>query len=161
LRRPPFTKILPEVFTTRTADSGNYGKFYKRSNRFLQKEQKSFRAAKNIAPRRRLWLHPAVPIQPPTASAVNRRRLNIFYSGRVQGVGFRYAVKTVAAGFEISGIVRNLPDGRVELIAEGARAELAAFRDAIPGAGLAGFIRDEQVDWADAKNEFNGFEISR
>ena len=79
----------------------------------------------------------------------------------MQGVGFRYTVKTVAAGFEISGMVRNLPDGRVELVAEGQRAELEAFRAAIRGAGLAGFIRDEQVDWADAKNEFSGFEISR
>jgi acylphosphatase len=103
-----------------------------------------------------------VPIQPPASAPVaSRQRLNIFYSGRVQGVGFRHAVKTVAAGFEISGIVRNLSDGRVELIAEGARAELAAFREAILGAGLAGFIRDERVDWADAQNEFRGFEISR
>ena len=75
---------------------------------------------------------------------MNRCRMQIFYSGRVQGVGFRYTAKTVAAGFEITGIVRNLPDGRVELIAEGAREELEAFRDAIRGAGLAGFIRDEQ-----------------
>jgi acylphosphatase len=91
----------------------------------------------------------------------SRSRLNIFYSGRVQGVGFRHAVKTVAAGFEIAGIIRNLPDGRVELVAEGAREELEAFRAAIRGEGLAGFIRDEQLDWADAKYEFRGFEISR
>ncbi len=45
--------------------------------------------------------------------------MRIFYSGHVQGVGFRYTAKTVAAGFEISGVVRNLSDGRVELIAEG------------------------------------------
>jgi acylphosphatase len=152
---------LPEIFTIRAADSGNYGKFSKRSNRFLQKAQKSFHAAKNIASLHRLWLHAAVPIQPPTASAVNRRRLNIFYSGRVQGVGFRYAVKTAAAGFEISGIVRNLSDGRVELIAEGTRQELEAFRAAIRNEGLAGFIRDEQVSWLAAQNEFRGFEISR
>jgi acylphosphatase len=79
----------------------------------------------------------------------------------VQGVGFRYTAKSVAAGFEVTGIVRNLPDGRVELIAEGSRAELDAFRAAIQDAGLAGFIRDEQVTWADAKNEFRGFEIVR
>ncbi len=79
----------------------------------------------------------------------------------MQGVGFRYTVKTVATGFEISGTVRNLPDGRVELVAEGARAELEAFRAAIRDEGLAGFIRDEQVTWADAKNEFRGFEIAR
>ncbi|MGH7952140.1 MAG: acylphosphatase [Limisphaerales bacterium] len=95
-------------------------------------------------------------IQPTT----NRRRMRVFYSGRVQGVGFRYSVKTVAAGFEVSGTVRNLPDGRVELIAEGERAELEAFSRAVRDAGLAGFIRDESVVWADARNEFRGFEIS-
>jgi acylphosphatase len=87
--------------------------------------------------------------------------MKIFYSGRVQGVGFRYTAKTVAAGFEITGCVCNLPDGRVELTAEGGGAELEAFRDAIRGAVLAGFIRDESVEWADAQNEFRGFEIVR
>jgi acylphosphatase len=87
--------------------------------------------------------------------------MQIFYSGCVQGVGFRYTAKTVATGFEVTGIVRNLPDGRVELIVEGARKELAAFHDAIRGAGLAGFIRDESVSWQEAINEFHGFEIVR
>ena len=87
--------------------------------------------------------------------------MTVLFSGRVQGVGFRYTAKTVATGFELTGIVRNLPDGRVELIAEGLRSELDAFRAALHDAGLAGFIRDEQVNWADAKNEFRGFEIVR
>jgi acylphosphatase len=87
--------------------------------------------------------------------------MQIVYSGHVQGIGFRYTAKTVAAGFEVTGSVRNLPDGRVELLAEGARGELEAFRDAIRAAGLAGFIRDERVDWADAKNEFHHFDIVR
>jgi acylphosphatase len=87
--------------------------------------------------------------------------MQIFYSGCVQGVGFRYTAKTVAAGFEVTGVVRNLPDGRVELIAEGHREELAAFQAAIRGAGLAGFIRDERVTWGEAKNVFHGFEIAR
>ena len=87
--------------------------------------------------------------------------MRIFYSGHVQGVGFRYTAKTVAAGFEITGLVRNLPGGRVELIAEGERAELEAFRAAIRDAGLAGLIRDESVDWSAAQNEFHGFEIVR
>jgi acylphosphatase len=102
-----------------------------------------------------------ISAMPPPAQADLRRRLTVLYSGRVQGVGFRYTTKTVATGFEITGAVRNLPDGRVELIAEGDRAELAAFRVAILDAGLAGFIRNEQVTWADAKNEFRGFEIAR
>ena len=91
----------------------------------------------------------------------SRRRLHIFYSGRVQGVGFRYTVKTVAAGFDIMGTVRNLPDGRVELVAEGDVAELKAFQQAIRDEGLDGLIRDEQVDWSDAQGDLRGFEISR
>ena len=103
-----------------------------------------------------------MPIQSPaSAPATSRHRLNIFYSGRVQGIGFRYAVKNLAAGFEVTGLVRNLPDGRVELIVEGARDEVEAFRAAIRDEGLAGFIRDEQLSWAAAQNEFRGFEISR
>ena len=39
--------------------------------------------------------------------------------GIVQGVGFRYTMKTVAAGFAVAGYVRNLPDGRVEVVLEG------------------------------------------
>jgi acylphosphatase len=107
-----------------------------------------------------LWLHFAVPGQSPAATSVaNRCRVQVFYSGRVQGVGFRYTAKTVAAGFEITGAVRNLPDGRVELVAEGARNELEAFCDAIRGAGLAGFIRDEKANWSAAQSNFKGFEI--
>jgi acylphosphatase len=87
--------------------------------------------------------------------------MKVLYSGRVQGVGFRYTAKTVATGFEITGTVRNLPDGRVELAAEGLRDELDAFRAALHDAGLAGFIRDEQVSWAEPENKFRGFEIVR
>lgn len=83
----------------------------------------------------------------------------VLYSGHVQGVGFRYNVKSTARGFEVTGTVRNLTDGRVELIAEGQREELEAFRGAIRDSGLAGFIRDENVSWSDAKNDIRGFEI--
>jgi acylphosphatase len=98
---------------------------------------------------------------PHPAANTARARLTALFSGRVQGVGFRYTAKTVAAGFELTGVVKNLPDGRVELIAEGARAELDAFRAALHDAGLAGFIRDEQISWGNIKNEFRGFEIVR
>lgn len=87
--------------------------------------------------------------------------MTVFYSGSVQGVGFRYTARTVATGFDLTGTIRNLPDGRVELVAEGRPAELDAFRAAILDAGLAGFICGEQVSWAAAKNEFRGFEIVR
>jgi acylphosphatase len=87
--------------------------------------------------------------------------MHIFYSGHVQGVGFRFTVRTVAAGYEVSGVVRNLPDGRVELVAEGDRNELEAFRAAIPDAGLAACIRREDAQWSEARGEFRGFEIVR
>jgi acylphosphatase len=58
-------------------------------------------------------------------------------------------------------MVRNLPDGRVELIAEGSRQELEAFREGIREAGLKGFIRDEQVQWGEASEEYRGFNIGR
>ena len=87
--------------------------------------------------------------------------MHIYYSGRVQGVGFRYTVKSVATGFDVSGTVRNLPDGRVELSAEGAREELEAFRKAIQDSEVGGFVRQEAVAWGEAKNEFRGFEIVR
>ena len=87
--------------------------------------------------------------------------MQVFYSGNVQGVGFRYTAKTVATGFEVAGIVRNLSDGRVELIAEGPKDELEAFRQAIRDSGLQHFIQKEAVSWGDAQNEFRGFEIVR
>jgi len=89
-----------------------------------------------------------------------RRRMQILYSGRVQGVGFRYAVRTLAAGFEVTGTVRNLADGRVELTAEGVPAELDAFRTAIRDAGLAANIRTEDASWADPSGGFTGFAIT-
>jgi acylphosphatase len=87
--------------------------------------------------------------------------MQVLYTGSVQGVGFRYTVKTVATGFEVAGNVRNLSDGRVELIAEGAKDELEAFCQAIRDSGLGHFIEKETVSWGDAQNEFRGFEIVR
>jgi len=87
--------------------------------------------------------------------------MQVYYSGSVQGVGFRYTVRATAAGFDVAGVVRNLPDGRVELVVEGQKPELEAFRQAIRDSGLEHFIRDERVTWAEAQNEFRGFEIVR
>lgn len=92
--------------------------------------------------------------------AMKRERVTNFYSGHVQGVGFRYSVKTLTTGFEVTGTVRNLPDGRVELIAESTRDELEAFLQAVRESEVGRFIRNEQTTWSGAKNEFRGFEIS-
>lgn len=92
---------------------------------------------------------------------MTRRRLHAFFSGRVQGVGFRYTVKSLAAGFEASGLVRNLPDGRVEFVAEGDRVELEAFLQAIRDSEVGRFIKQENCSWSAATGEFRGFEIAR
>lgn len=90
---------------------------------------------------------------------MSRQRLKVLYSGHVQGVGFRYTVRTVATGYEIVGQIRNLPDGRVELLAEGERSEVEAFRDAIRDSGLGPLIRQELQMWTEASGEFRGFAI--
>ncbi len=91
--------------------------------------------------------------------AVKRKRMDILYSGRVQGVGFRFTVKTVAAGYEVTGVVKNLADGRVALVVEGEESELQAFAQGIRDSGLGSFIRKEEVAWSDAAGGFRGFEI--
>ena len=88
-------------------------------------------------------------------------RLQIFFSGHVQGVGFRYAVRQLSLEFEVTGWVKNMPDGRVELVAEGDRNELETFQKAIPDAGLRRFIHETHYNWNKGTGEFKGFEIAR
>jgi acylphosphatase len=89
-----------------------------------------------------------------------RKRAHVFYSGRVQGVGFRYSAREVACGYEVTGFVRNLHDGRVELVAEGEEEEVKAFLDAIQASQLGSYIRGTEVRWADDAKEFSGFDIT-
>jgi acylphosphatase len=85
----------------------------------------------------------------------------MYYSGPVQGIGFRYTVRNLVHGFEATGTVRNLDDGRVELVAEGARAELEGLLEAVRQSDVGRFIRGEQMDWTEARNEFRSFEITQ
>ena len=94
------------------------------------------------------------------ALEMRRERVTTFYSGPVQGVGFRYTVNLLVNGFEVTGTVRNLPDGRVELVAEGVRAELEGLLEAVRRSDVGRFIRQEQSDWTDANNEFRTFQIT-
>jgi acylphosphatase len=84
----------------------------------------------------------------------------VFYAGRVQGVGFRYSVKQIASGYEVIGWVRNLPDGRVELFASGKPDEVEAFIDAIAGSHLGTHIKDVEASEANPpQRPPQGFEI--
>jgi acylphosphatase len=88
-----------------------------------------------------------------------RKSAHVFYWGRVQGVGFRYCAREVACGFEVTGSVRNLPDGRVELVAEGDEEEVKAFLEAVHQSQLGNYIRGEDVNWDQATGQFTRFEI--
>ncbi len=92
------------------------------------------------------------------AGAPDRLRWTVLFSGRVQGVGFRYTTAQVARDHPVEGAVRNLPDGRVELLAEGDPTHLQAFIEAIRRQ-MGGCIRDIHVDEGPATGEFDGFEI--
>lgn len=83
---------------------------------------------------------------------------SVHFTGRVQGVGFRYQTLQVAKGFEVAGFVRNLPDGRVHLEAEGETGEVAAFIAAVEE-HLAGYIRKTERSARRRPGEFQGFTI--
>jgi len=85
--------------------------------------------------------------------------VQVFYEGRVQGVGFRYAVRHIAKGFNVTGWVRNLPDGRVELQASGEAGEVNAFLEAIRQSELGGLIRNQAQNRLPAPPAARGFEI--
>lgn len=86
----------------------------------------------------------------------------ILYSGRVQGVGFRYSVKQTASGFDVAGTVKNLPDGRVELVASASDAEeLDAFLAAIDESSLGSHIKEREVLSVPVPAGLRGFVIER
>lgn len=85
-------------------------------------------------------------------------RREVFYSGDVQGVGFRYTARALAGRFEVMGFVRNLPDGRVELVVEGRAAEVQRFLDAVRNA-MRSYIHRVEEHHRPATGEFEGFGV--
>jgi acylphosphatase len=85
-------------------------------------------------------------------------RSTLHFAGHVQGVGFRYTVMQMAKGFEITGYVQNLADGRVLLVAEGERNEIDGFVAAI-GDRLIGFIRKTERTDGTGDRQHRGFSI--
>lgn len=83
----------------------------------------------------------------------------VYFSGNVQGVGFRYTAVRIAEGFDVTGFVRNLPDGRVHLVAEGEAGEIALLIEAIESR-MAGLIRHVQSTDAPATGEFARFGVA-
>lgn len=88
-------------------------------------------------------------------------RIEAYFSGHVHGVGFRFTTIDIAGRFpEIGGFVRNLPDGRVEVIAEGPEERLIAFIAAV-GEEMGPYIRRVDKKLIAAIGEFSGFRVAR
>ena len=85
--------------------------------------------------------------------------LQVFYEGHVQGVGFRFTVRHIAKGFDVTGWVRNLPDGRVELQVTGEGDEVHAFVDNVAKSELHSLIRKQTQHHLDEPVAASGFEI--
>jgi acylphosphatase len=81
----------------------------------------------------------------------------VYYSGSVQGVGFRYAAQELASKFAVTGYVRNLPDGRVELAAEGERDQVDGLLNAV-ARRMAGYIKHAAVS-DETPQGLSGFRI--
>ena len=62
---------------------------------------------------------------------MEKYRLQVWFEGKVQGVGFRYKTSRIATGYEVSGFVENLDDGRVYLVAVGEEDEVRMFVDEV------------------------------
>lgn len=86
------------------------------------------------------------------------QRWTIHFAGRVQGVGFRASTNHIAGGFAVTGFVRNLPDGRVELVAEGTDSELRGFVAEIQ-ARLGQYIRQHTTTTDAASGEWEDFAV--
>jgi len=82
-----------------------------------------------------------------------------YFKGRVQGVGFRYHTHSLAAAFPVQGFVQNLPDGRVEMHAEGEEEVVAALVEAIQDR-FTGYIHSFEVQDVTALH-LRGFDIRR
>lgn len=87
-----------------------------------------------------------------------QRQVHLYYTGRVQGVGFRYTAKDLASDLGLQGWVKNLADGRVEVLAEGQEDAVKMFLQEIKHC-FSGYIQDEEVEWLPASGAFKDFRI--
>lgn len=89
-----------------------------------------------------------------------QKRLHAIVFGLVQGVGYRYFVWTRAEQFGLSGFVKNLEDGCVEVVAEGEEKKLEEFLQLLRHGFGSARIKKISENWLDATGEFSSFRIS-
>ena len=88
-----------------------------------------------------------------------KKHIRVVYSGRVQGVGFRFTAEESAKRLGVVGWIKNLRDGRVELVAEGEEKALEQFIKDIRTGPMRNFIKDVEITWSTSTDEFEDFEV--
>jgi len=84
---------------------------------------------------------------------------HVIFSGRVQGVGFRFTARRIAGRYELSGFVRNLPNGTVEMFAQGGAEDVACCLGDI-GEAFAGYVKNAKIEDASPDARYDGFSIA-
>jgi len=87
-----------------------------------------------------------------------KKAIHAVFSGMVQGVGFRFTARMIANQYKINGSVANLPDGRVELIAQGSSSSVDNFLDDLKQK-LIKYIIDIQVEDISFSDKYKDFQI--
>jgi len=87
-----------------------------------------------------------------------KKQVHVYYSGQVQGVGFRFTVSTIADNLGVWGWVKNLSDSRVEIVAEAEEEVLKGFLEKLREY-FASHIRGEDIEWCQASGKFRDFGI--
>lgn len=87
-----------------------------------------------------------------------KRQVHVYYTGRVQGVGFRFTTQDLAQDLDVCGWVKNLRDGRVELVAQGQEDRLKDFLSRV-NRYFSSYIQDVDINWQEARDEFADFQI--
>ena len=88
-----------------------------------------------------------------------KKRIHVFFAGRVQGVGFRMTVEDTARRFGVMGWVKNLRTGRVEVVAEADEATLERFLDTLRNGPMKNFIHQVDVARGPASDTFHEFDV--
>ncbi|MDD2689386.1 MAG: acylphosphatase [Candidatus Omnitrophica bacterium] len=87
-----------------------------------------------------------------------KKQIRAYYTGRVQGVGFRFTAESIANQLGVTGWVKNLGDGRVEVLGEGEEVILKDFLGRI-NQYFSRYIQEADVEWGEASSQFKDFSV--
>ena len=88
------------------------------------------------------------------------KQLHVIFSGTVQGVGFRFTTERLARQFPVTGFVKNLSNGKVEVVAEGKKEDVEKFLAAVRASSLGRYIEDVEIEWREAQGKYSCFETA-